>query len=363
MRSGPAFNESVVSAQRDASLLNPLQIEATVDSNYQVGPGDFFEILLPYNSVVSQVSPEGYLSVPGCGLVKINQLKLPHAKSEIRNLLKTRYDANFVGVLLVQLRKMRVNVLGALVYNGQTVIDGQTRLSLVLRNMGGVLQVADKEHVLIVRKSDTLFSNLILLEKGDLSQDPFLEQGDLIVVPFQRLKPSITLRTADGTASVGFVDGRTLEDYLTSAGFERIRDPGYQTVRISHRNGLIDWMSVAQAKTVVLQVDDDVEFLMRKPFVYVGGAVAGMGQVEYRADWHALDYIAHSGVTIVTGSWSRVSVVRDGKSFSVDPAKTEIRPGDYIEIPRSLYESTKDLTLFLASLLSVIATAVIIQNY
>jgi hypothetical protein len=39
-------------------------------------------------------------------------------------------------------------------------------------------------------------------------------------------------------------------------------------------------------------------------------------------------------------------------------------PGDYIEVPKSHYESFKDFTLFLASLLTVISSAFIIYvNY
>ncbi len=42
----------------------------------------------------------------------------------------------------------------------------------------------------------------------------------------------------------------------------------------------------------------------------------------------------------------------------------QILPGDYIEVPKSHYESFKDFTLFLASLLTVISSAFIIYvNY
>ena len=106
-----------------------------------------------------------------------------------------------------------------------------------------------------------------------------------------------------------------------------------------------------------------IELWQDEPVVYVGGAVANMGKADFFPGLHAIDYIGASGVTIITGSWSRVTVIRDGKHFSVDPYKDEIKPGDYIEIPRSVYESVKDVTLFLASLLSVIATAIIITSY
>jgi hypothetical protein len=50
------------------------------------------------------------------------------------------------------------------------------------------------------------------------------------------------------------------------------------------------------------------------------------------------------------------------KSISVKVAEDEILPGDLIEIPRSRYETFKDFTLFLASLLTVISSALIIYT-
>ena len=56
-------------------------------------------------------------------------------------------------------------------------------------------------------------------------------------------------------------------------------------------------------------------------------------------------------------------MIRDGKSKWIDPYHDEILPGDYLEIPRTVYESVKDVVLFLASLLTVISTAIIIAHY
>jgi hypothetical protein len=94
--------------------------------------------------------------------------------------------------------------------------------------------------------------------------------------------------------------------------------------------------------------------------VYVGGAVMAVGKVPYNPAMHAIDYVAASGVTIITGNFSRISVLRNGKEFSVDWAKDEIFPGDFIEIPRTYYEQTKDVTLFITSILSIVATTLTI---
>jgi hypothetical protein len=44
----------------------------------------------------------------------------------------------------------------------------------------------------------------------------------------------------------------------------------------------------------------------------------------------------------------------------VDWATGEILPGDFIEIPRTLYEQIKDITYFVASLVGIAATTLTI---
>jgi hypothetical protein len=97
----------------------------------------------------------------------------------------------------------------------------------------------------------------------------------------------------------------------------------------------------------------------------VGGSVAGVGRVNYEPSWRALDYIAAAGVTPVTGSWSQVRVIRGNReTLTVNVTEDVILPGDFIEIPKSHYESFKDFTLFVASLLTVLSSAFIIYvNY
>jgi hypothetical protein len=88
--------------------------------------------------------------------------------------------------------------------------------------------------------------------------------------------------------------------------------------------------------------------------------VAAVGKAPYNSSMHAVDYVAASGVTIITGDFSKVTVLRNGKKISVDWATGEILPGDFIEIPRTSYEQAKDVTFFLSSLISIAATVITI---
>lgn len=69
-------------------------------------------------------------------------------------------------------------------------------------------------------------------------------------------------------------------------------------------------------------------------------------------------------VNTVTGNWNQVKVWRGKKpeATSINVASDPILPGDFIELPKSHYESFKDFTIFMASLLSVISTVFIIYT-
>jgi hypothetical protein len=120
------------------------------------------------------------------------------------------------------------------------------------------------------------------------------------------------------------------------------------------------WLGIDQIGSFSPEPLSEVEFHIQAPYVYVGGAVMAVGKVPYNSSMHPADYVAASGVTIITGDLSRISVMRGGERISVDWAKGEILPGDFIEIPRTLYEQVKDVTFFISSLIGVLATALTI---
>lgn len=100
--------------------------------------------------------------------------------------------------------------------------------------------------------------------------------------------------------------------------------------------------------------------------MYVGGAVNFLGRYPYDPSWRVLDYVAAAGLNTISGSWSQVRIWRgsEPEAISVNVVTDQVMPGDYIEIPKSHYESFKDFTLFLASLLTVLSSAFIIYvNY
>ena len=360
--SAPQFQTQEAKFQRASTVQEPINMEGAIDSSYIVGPGDYFEILLPKGMDVVQVSPEGSVSVPGCGIVKVDSLPLSQAKAAIMGLLLTKYEERFVQVQIVKMRRVHVSVLGAVNAPGFRAIDPQTRLSTMIGYVNGFKPLADKKNMKLIRNKDTLSIDFTKYEmEGVDSINVLLENNDVVFVPYATSNQTITVSTLKASETISHVEGRTFGEYLDNMKTIAIGDNRW--AKVTTPDGKVETYEIAKIRDKVFEPRTKIELWNRDPFVYVGGAVAAVGRALYNPDFHAIDYIAASGVTIITGSWKRVSVIRDGKSFSIDPFHDEILPGDYIEIPRTIYEAVKDVTLFLASLLSVFSTAIVIYQF
>jgi len=334
---------------KSEALQTPVSLENSVDSNYIVGAGDFFEILFPDEQESVQVSPEGTLAIYGYGIVDLNGLKLYEAKRKILEKLKTGSSRKYVDVHLVQLRKFIVNVYGAVLNPGQVTVSGQAKVKGAIYAAGNFKPSANRDSVYIYRKNDTIAT----------TENILLQTGDIIEVPYKEWQQTINLIHAGKTTTVPYIPNRTIREYAKDAGINI--ENSYNAVSIKFQEtGFVKWIGINQIDSFFPEPSSDIEFHIQSPFVYIGGATATVGRENYNPSMSAADYVAASGVTVITGDFSRVSVLRNGKRISVDWAKGEILPGDFIEIPRTGYEQVKDVTYFVASLMGILATTVTI---
>ena len=352
---------------RGTASLTPMYAEVAVDSNYKIGPGDFLDLMLEDKYLSIQVYPDGGVAVEECGAVNVNGKTLAEAQRLILDLVSKRYKREYCFVQLAAMKRFRVNAMGAIPAVGQHVIDPQNRLSLFIRAIGGLLPNANKEDIQTIRGKDTIHVNYNEMAKnGNFEEDVLLQQGDKIYVPFVPLGDNVSLVFPGYRTTVAYRSDRTLQDYFELAGADRMHNQGYKSVCIREPDKDPRWISLGEMKTTTVEPNTEVEFFIKELFVYLGGAVNYIGRYPYNPTWHAIDYISSGGVNTITGSWTQAKVWRGAKpeAISINVATDPILPGDVIEIPKNHYESFKDFTLFMASLLSVISSAFIIYvNY
>jgi len=365
---GDLFSSATLSkrgglASRSSIALQPAFAETSVDSSYVLGPGDFLDLMLEENYVSVQVAPDGTIAIEECGVVSIGGKTLLEARELILDLVSKRYKRDMCFVQLVSLKKFRVNAMGAILWVGQQLVEPQTRLSYFIRQVGGYLPNANTEDVMVFRGKDTLHVNFTAMStKGDFEQDIMLEQGDRVFVPFVEMGDNVALILPGFRTSVTYQEGRTVQDYFDLSGASRMQNLGFKAVCIREPGKPPRWLSLSEMKLTTVAPNTEIEFSVQEMLVYVGGAVNMIGKVDYDPSWHALDYVAAAGINTVTGSWNQVRVWRgkEPKALSLSVTEDQILPGDFIEIPKSRYESFKDFTLFLVSLLTVVSSAFLI---
>ncbi|MBR4915681.1 MAG: polysaccharide export protein [Fibrobacter sp.] len=352
---------------RSSVTLAPSYSEVAVDSTYRLGPGDFLDIGLESNYLTVQIYPDGSVAIEECGSVMVAGKTLSEARELILDLVSKRYKREYCYVQLSALKRFRASIMGAVVHVGQHPVDPQTRLSYFIRQAGGPLPTANLEDIILIRKGDTTHIDFNAIStKGDFANDPMLEQGDQVFVPYQVMGENVALLFPGYRSSVPYKEGRTIQEYFELSGAGRIHNYGYKAVCVREPDSEPRWIPITEMSKVTVKPNTELEFTVKEMLVYIGGAVARIGQVEYNPSWHAIDYIAASGLNTISGSWSQVKVWRgqNPDALTVNVTQDPILPGDYIEIPKSRYESFKDFTLFLASLLTVVSSAFIIYvNY
>lgn len=360
--SGVALSTSPSLTSRSGVALNPTYADQAVDSTYVVGPGDFLDLVLENNYITVQIYPDGSVVIEECGSVNVGGKTLTEARELILDLAAKRYKRDLCFVQLAALKKFRVNIMGAVSQVGQHIVEPQTRFSYFVRQIGGILSTANTEDIQVFRGKDTLHIDYNeMSSKGDFEDDIFLEQGDRIFVPFVEVNDNVLLIFPESRSSVTYKEGRTLQEYYEMAGGNR-ENANYKSICVREPGKAPRWVTTSEMKETKIAANTEVEFTMQDMFVYVGGAVTAMGKFPFNTSWHAIDYISAAGINITTGSWNQVKVWRgsEPEAVSVKVAEDEILPGDLIEIPRSRYESVKDFTLFLASLLTVISSGLIL---
>ena len=367
------FGSGMISAKkggissRSTVAMQPSSAESPVDSNYVLGPGDFLDLMLEDNYLSVQVYPDGSIAIEECGGVVVGGKTLAEARELILDLVAKRYKRDQCFVQLSALKKFKVNAMGAISEVGQQLVEPQTRLSMFLRKVGGTLLSANIEDVQVIRGKDTIHVDYsAMTTKGEFENDIMLEQGDKVYVPFVKLGESVALIFPGYRTSAAYQEGRTLQEYFDLVGGYRLHNYGYKAACIREPGKAPRWIGISEMSKATVAPNTEVEFSVQEMLVYVGGAVNYLGRYPYDPSWHAIDYVAASGINTITGSWNQVKVWR-GKSpepLKLSVTEDQIMPGDYIEIPKSHYESFKDFTLFLASLLTVVSSAFIIYvNY
>ena len=206
--------------------------------NYMVGPGDGFTVMVAGEApIFRKVMIEGGLLIPGLGHVRVGGKRLADAREAITTRYHEVYREGEIYVELSQLRQFPVKVVGAVQRPGLFVTSGVVRISELVRQAG--IAGASRRNIRLVKAESLDQVARIAIDRfvaggalagvaaisarvdldlfaatGDSRHNPFVEDGDQILVPRQGGR--ITVHgSVQRPGEYEFVVGDRISDLLT----------------------------------------------------------------------------------------------------------------------------------------------------
>jgi protein involved in polysaccharide export with SLBB domain len=316
-------------------------LESNVDPRiYVVGPGDKLVLNLwgeMAESVPLEVTPEGTVLVPYIGEVMVGKLTLAQAKERIIDRVGYHYRGKNVSVTLSGVRRFRVFVTGAVQVPGTYTATAVDRVSMLVDLAGGFLPEASQRNIEVKRSdSTTVAADLLRFTIiGDLADNPFVQDGDVVAVPARIDSVGIfgavsaegyyELKEGDRISDLVALAGGLVKDvYMEEAELVRYLEDGENTFKIpialaavmEHQHGPED---------LVLESED--VFLVRhipgwhpEHLVAVQGEVYFPGRYSIKKDKTTIsEVIQRAGGFKPNASLAEAKLIRTQYEETLDP--------------------------------------------
>ena len=261
--------------------------EVLASGRYKVGPGDGFMIMMGTEGpFFGEVQAEGGYLIPNAGRVQVAGLSLKEVRQAMEETYYQTFKEGKLVIELSQLRQFPINIVGAVSRPGLYVTSGVVRTSELVRQAGiggassrnirilKTASLADAEwerikDLYLRRDFGSLegLSERVDLElyrvTGDSRLNPFVEDGDLIIVPPRQ--GVITLSGAlERPGSFEFVAGDRASDLLLlGQGPAPYYDPE-KVVLFRYADDMITMETFPVDIKGIMRKDPKADFLLRE---------------------------------------------------------------------------------------------------
>lgn len=200
------------------------QFDAPPDEVYRIGEGDSVNIHVwdhPELTVTQSVGPDGVLTVPVAGPLRVAGMTREEAARSVRTMLGKLFDGITVTVRVDQYVANRVVILGKVKNPGVLRFDGRPTLLEAISRAGGLSdETRTYTHCAVVRGRDRVawLDLKTLLEAGNLSLNLRLMPNDLVLIPEWTEAPVYILGQVQKPGPYKWTRGMTVLDGLALAG-------------------------------------------------------------------------------------------------------------------------------------------------
>ncbi len=335
--------------------------DAPIDpAKYIVGPGDKFLLKIWGGYQLEEtlpVLPAGEIILPDYGSVKLAGLSLKAAKDTINQKINRLYKEIEMSFSLVEVRSLRVHLLGDVRYPGLYTLFPTNRLTDLLKISGGTTPSGDLSSILLIEGKDTTRLNLYdYYQNGTLSANPYLREGLIVYVP--PLEPTSDRVYLLSSVSKGYIrlfKNENLWDFLRRTRAVT-RSEQFQSIAVKREGETLLMESPEQLYDFTLSDSDSIIVSTIADSVYVVGGVNIPGAYPYIPGMSITEYLSLAGGPTSSGSIKRVSVIRGDKKLNTDEAGY-LQAGDIIKVKDNTLTVIKRYTSVISPIASIILTA------
>jgi protein involved in polysaccharide export with SLBB domain len=206
----------------DTGVLFGVQSRSIAGPDYRLGPGDVVEVQIVGRVDVNRqqvvVDPEGNIALPPLGTMNVVGRTLLEANRIITARARAIFRFADVSITVHTPRAFEIIVSGEVERPGTLQASATQRLHEVILATGGVTSRGSVRHVQVTRNGVVTEVDLLRFElKGDLAQNPFVQEGMRIHVPPRRA--AVTLQgDVRRPGEYELPDGGSLRDLLDLTG-------------------------------------------------------------------------------------------------------------------------------------------------
>ena len=186
----PAMAAPVVNAKSDPSAFHVVKDLGA----YRIAKYDVLDLSIvgyPDEGWMSQITvgPDGYINLPYTGTVKLAGLTLNEATAALKEKLSEYIVIPELAVVVKQYGARQVYVMGEVNKEGiYTLAADKMNVFAALSSAGGIAPKGRPKHISVVRVSgdEVLMKEVnfdAFVQKQDISQNIWLQDGDMIYVP------------------------------------------------------------------------------------------------------------------------------------------------------------------------------------
>ena len=226
------FNRRLLSFEPNMNIATP--------ENYVLGVGDQLVVDIygaSQRTMTFTISPEGTVTLPGVGPVRVQGMTVAQAQGKIRQTLGSRYSSSSIRLTVGQTRTIMINVMGEVRTPGTYTLSAFATVFHALYRAGGINDLGTLRNIKVYRngKLVTVVDVYEYILHGRLAGNIRLQESDVIVVsPYECL-----VGISGNVKRPMFYEMRPTETASTLLGFAGgfMGDAYKKSIRVMRKSG------------------------------------------------------------------------------------------------------------------------------